>query len=85
MKAVLLILGLLLSGVVYAADNPPESNKDEGIFPKGSRNDNGTVQSQGDCVPAGDKETCGPGRHCQPGIMPGTGFCMKDPQPPKKN
>ena len=81
MQSLLLVLGLLLSGVVYAADNPPESNKmgkDEGIFPKGSRNDNGTVQSQGDCVPAGEKDTCGPGAHCQPGIMPGTGFCIRD-------
>ena len=32
------------------------------------------------CVPAGNNDTCGPGFHCQPGFMPGTGFCIPDPQ-----
>jgi hypothetical protein len=30
------------------------------------------------CVPAGDKDPCGPGFHCQPAFKPGTGFCTRD-------
>jgi len=32
---------------------------------------------QKSCVPA-KEDACGPGFHCQPGIKPGTGFCIRD-------